>query len=263
MKYKVGYLVKIRNWEEMEKQHDQWWRTRLHAASELYHMYRIDHVVGFFRIWAIPEGQLGREGRYLPDNPKTWLAHGEKIMRMMLQTSPLLPIGEDLGTVPAEVRQKLRELAICGTKVMRLERRWEGDKSFIPIENYEPISMTTVSTHDSGTLQLWWRQHPEEAADFCRFKGWDYTVPLSHDCQRQILWDSHHSRSLLHINPLQEYLALFPDLVWPNPEDERVNVPGIISEKNWSYRFRPTLEEIITHKALTQAMQEVLQTIPF
>ena len=70
-------------------------------------------------------------------------------------------------------------------------------------------------------------------------KGWDYTPELTVQHRIEILRESHHSSSLFHINLLQEYLALFPELVWPNPDDERINIPGTISDYNWSYRFRP------------------------
>src|SRR5258708_23829015 len=43
----------------------------------------------------------------------------------------------------------------------------------------------------------------------------------SHDQRFEILRESHRSTSIFHINPLQEYLAFFPELIWPNPQDER------------------------------------------
>eukprot|EP00210_Caulerpa_lentillifera_P004848 g4629.t1 len=42
------------NWEEMEKDNFQWWRNRLSKMEEYFHAYRIDHILGFFRIWEIP-----------------------------------------------------------------------------------------------------------------------------------------------------------------------------------------------------------------
>src|SRR5262249_11994667 len=42
-------------WPEMEQDGFAWWRQRLQRASRFYHAYRIDHVLGFFRIWIIPE----------------------------------------------------------------------------------------------------------------------------------------------------------------------------------------------------------------
>lgn len=246
------------NWEEMEKSHYIWWKQRLDAAAQLYHLYRLDHVVGFFRIWGIPVDRPPREGKFIPSDPAVWIAHGESIMRMMLGHCPLLPIGEDLGTVPPEVRACLKHLGICGTKVMRWERYWDGDRSFIPYGNYPVASMTTVSTHDSPTLSLWWRDHAEEAMALARFKGWEYHPVLPQDQRRELLRDSHRTSSLFHINLLNEYLALIPLMTWPKAEDERINLPGIVSDSNWTYRFRPTIEEMISSAPLGNEMKNLI-----
>jgi 4-alpha-glucanotransferase len=250
------------NWPELEHQRYRWWRERLKTATPLYDLYRIDHIVGFFRIWAIPLDKTAKEGHFIPSDPAQWIPHGEKIMRMMLETCPMLPIGEDLGTVPTEVRQCLKRLGICGTKVMRWERMWNEDRRFIKPEDYPVESMTTVSTHDSETLFLWWRDQYQEAHDYALSKGWVYTPQLSLEYHLKILYESHHSASLFHINLLQEYLTLVPQMGWPEPEDERINIPGVISPRNWSYRFRPFVEEIqhsdrlrvIFHKALGRTL---------
>lgn len=247
------------NWDEMEKQNYQWWKERLGVAANFYHIYRIDHIVGFFRIWAIPDGHLATEGHFIPENPQNALEQGDKLMRMMLAASSMLPIGEDLGTIPPEVRIKLQELGICGTKVMRWERNWNGDKRFIPPQDYQPLSITTVSTHDSSTLQEWWVQNSEEAREYCLSQGWEYHTPLSPEYHFAILYASHHTASLFHINLLQEYLALIPELVSANPQDERINLPGIISDTNWSYRFRPSVEELIDNAELAQLLRDLIK----
>jgi 4-alpha-glucanotransferase len=118
--------------------------------------------------------------------------------------------------------------------------------------------MTTVSTHDSETLQQWWQDFPLDAQSFAQYKGWSYHPHLNRDYQKEILWDSHHTASLFHINLLQEYLALIPGLTWPSLEDERINIPGIISERNWSYRFKPSLEELTNHPTLMHLMQQLI-----
>jgi 4-alpha-glucanotransferase len=249
----------IYNWEEHIKQNYRWWRQRLKVASHFYHIYRIDHVVGFFRIWAIPKGKPGREGKFIPEERSSWIPQGEKILRMMLEESVMLPIGEDLGSIPPLVRTCLTGLGICGTKVMRWERMWEEDKRFIKPEDYPVASMTTVSTHDSETLQLWWMKNIYEIKDFCKYKGWSFTYDLLRSRHREILWDSHHSASLFHINLLQEYFPLIPGLSWLDAEDERINVPGIVSNKNWTYRFRPYVEEIIANNQLKLAIRDVIE----
>lgn len=249
----------VYDWEELEKYKYTWWKERLDVASHLFHLYRIDHVVGFFRMWAIAEGKIAKEGSFIPPNEEEWIPHGKKLMEMMLKTAPILPIGEDLGLVPPEVKECLYSLGICGTKMMRWERRWETDGSFIPIDEYQSMTMSTVSTHDSDTLQLWWRHFPKEAKLFAEYKNWPYQPFLSLEHHQEILWDSHHSTSLFHINLLQEYLALFPELVSKNPNNERINIPGKILDTNWTYRFKPTVEEICEHIPLKEKMRQILR----
>jgi 4-alpha-glucanotransferase len=247
------------DWKAMEEDGHQWWVNRLQWASNYYHIYRIDHIVGFFRIWSIPLGVSGKHGHFIPRDEKIWINHGQRILMMMLNTCSMLPIGEDLGVVPPEARTCLSALGICGTRVMRWERKWNEDGQFILPENYPVDSMTTVSTHDTEPLQLWWKLHPLEAQLFADFKGWSHQSILSREHHREILWDSHHTASLFHINPLQEYLALIPGLSWPNPEDERINTPGLFSDHNWRYRLHLSLEELADQNSLKHLMQELIQ----
>ncbi len=61
------------NWEEMNKDGFAWWKSRFRKMSEYFDAYRIDHVLGFFRIWQIPmsavHGLLGYFNPALPYSP--------------------------------------------------------------------------------------------------------------------------------------------------------------------------------------------------
>ena len=60
-------------WDVIEKDDFAWWRSRLAQASKFYHAYRIDHVLGFFRIWSIPQKEVtGILGYFNPCVPLTW-----------------------------------------------------------------------------------------------------------------------------------------------------------------------------------------------
>jgi len=247
------------NWENVKKGNYAWWKVRLASATNYYDLYRIDHVVGFFRIWAIPFNTPAKDGKFIPENPALWIPQGKEILQMMIDSSAMLPIAEDLGTVPPSVRASLLDMGICGTKVIRWERSYEKEDAFIPYQDYPALSMTTVSTHDSETLQLWWQHFPDEAKAFAAFKNWTYSPDLTHEQRLEILTDSHHTPSLFHINLLQEYLALFPKLVWPNPADERINIPGKVLPTNWTYRFRQTVEEMVNHQELKKAIRQIIK----
>jgi 4-alpha-glucanotransferase len=250
----------IYRWENMRKEHFNWWKQRLKCAENFFDLVRLDHVLGFFRIWAIPPNRPAKEGHYDPVDKKKWEPQGRELLTMIASSTQMLPIAEDLGTVPDVVRPCLKELGICGTKVMRWERKWKEDKSFIPIQCYPPISITCTSTHDMETLALWWKNYGEEAQEYAKFKHWTYS-PILTDIQREeILWDSHHTTSLFHVNLLQEYLAFFPELIWPNPEDERINIPGKILPTNWTYRFKSSVETITSHEELFLKMEKILHS---
>jgi 4-alpha-glucanotransferase len=249
----------IYNWEAIANRNYDWWIQRLRWASRHYHIYRIDHIVGFFRIWSIPIGMTGKDGYFIPKDKQRWIDHGQKIMLIMINACDMLPIGEDLGIVPPEVKKSLAALGICGTRVMRWERNWDADSDFIFPHDYAIESMTTVSTHDTETLQQWWRNNMVEAKLFAKFKGWTYQPHLSCDHLKEILWDSHHSASLFHINPLQEYLGLIPGLSWNNPDDERINLPGLMIDRNWCYRLRPSIEDLIQQSGLKHLIQGLIK----
>jgi 4-alpha-glucanotransferase len=244
----------IFNWDAMRENKFAWWKRRLHVAESLYHIYRIDHVVGLFRIWAIPQDKKAIEGHFIPWDFHLWEKQGREILTTMIEATSMLPIAEDLGTIPKEVPVVLKELGICGTKVVRWEKQWHYGNGFIPLDEYEPFSLTTVSTHDSETLGMWWKNDPQDAKLWAERKGWAYHPTMSIDERFSCLYDAHHSASYFHINLLQEYLALFPELVSEELERERINIPGTVLPSNWAYRFRPSIEEMLENGPLIEKM---------
>ena len=57
-------------WDNLEKEDFKWWRDRVKHAAKFYHAYRIDHVLGFFRIWVVPEEEYtGILGHFVPSVP--------------------------------------------------------------------------------------------------------------------------------------------------------------------------------------------------
>lgn len=248
----------IYNWKAVEADDFNFWKERLKFASQFYHLYRIDHFVGFFRIWAISKGKSAKDGNFFPEDESLWIPQGRKILHMMLSCCTMLPIAEDLGVVPNEVRECMTELGICGTKVFRWERWWEGDQSFIRWDQYHPLSMTTVSTHDSETLQQWWEKRGDEARVLAAQMGWAYEPILTKETRKQLLRLSHSTSSLFHINLLQEYLPLVDEYTPEKTGEDRVNIPGTVSDKNWSCRFKPSVEEMLANENLQHEIRDVL-----
>jgi len=57
----------VYDWESLGRAGYRWWKDRLRQAGKFFHAFRIDHVLGFFRIWRIPQGEVtGLLGRFSP-----------------------------------------------------------------------------------------------------------------------------------------------------------------------------------------------------
>ncbi len=62
----------VYDWEALRQDGYAWWKARLRQAGKFFHAFRIDHVLGFFRIWRIPRGELsGLLGRFSPSRSMT------------------------------------------------------------------------------------------------------------------------------------------------------------------------------------------------
>jgi 4-alpha-glucanotransferase len=245
------------NWDEMIASNYSWWKKRLKVSELFYQIYRIDHIVGFFRTWNIPQGKSAKTGCFIPQDPALWTKRGRDFLTMLVDNTSMFPIGEDLA-IPQVFRDTIRDLGIAGTRIMSWERIWGGTDNFVPLPLYTEASITTIASHDTETLEQWWRQYPKEAQAFSRYKKWKYQNHLDYRRRFEILKDCHQTSSVFHACLLNEYLALFPDLVHSNYNQERVNYPGTPSKKNWRYRFIPSVEEIIDHKKLLTTLKKLI-----
>ena len=58
------------NWEKMQEDGFDWWKRRFEQMSRYFDAFRIDHILGFFRIWSIPISSIqGILGRFVPALP--------------------------------------------------------------------------------------------------------------------------------------------------------------------------------------------------
>ncbi|NEB75643.1 4-alpha-glucanotransferase, partial [Streptomyces sp. SID14478] len=107
---------------------------------------RIDHVMGLFRLWWVPEGEAPTEGCYVHYDAEAMLA----VLVLEATRSGTYVIGEDLGTVEPGVRDRLRERGVLGTSVLWFERDYgpEGDGRPVPADEWRTDCVATATTHD-------------------------------------------------------------------------------------------------------------------
>ncbi|MFE5830333.1 4-alpha-glucanotransferase [Streptomyces sp. NPDC056488] len=105
---------------------------------------RIDHVMGLFRLWWVPEGREPTEGTYVRYDAEAMLA----VLVLEAHRAGALVIGEDLGTVEPGVREELARRGVFGTSVLWFERDWTGTGHPLPPEEWRAECVATATTHD-------------------------------------------------------------------------------------------------------------------
>ena len=79
---------------------------------------RIDHILGMFRLWWIPDGRPATEGTYVYYDHEAMMG----VILLEAQRAGAVVIGEDLGVVEPWVRDYLRERGVLGTSVVWFEK---------------------------------------------------------------------------------------------------------------------------------------------
>lgn len=117
-------------------------RLMLRAALAHAGAVRIDHILGMFRLWWIPEGSDARQGTYVRYDHRALIG----IIMLEARRSGAFVIGEDLGTVEGWVRDYLCEKGILGTSVLWFENGDDGRP--VPPQHWREYAMASVVTHD-------------------------------------------------------------------------------------------------------------------
>ena len=206
-----------------------------------------------------------------------WERAGRKILKVLAESVDMQACAEDLGAVPPCVPAVLRELGIPGLRVLRWHRAWDKEGSpYIPLNEYPVESVACTSVHDSTNLRQWWEEEADREALWAMVKRAleaekaagagqasksanavdtgvhiiDAAAPavLDPDSALLVLKAFASARSRCVVYPIQDLLAASARHREAKAADERINVPGTMSDANWLYRMKPRLEELMADR---------------
>lgn len=104
---------------------------------------RIDHIIGLFRLWWIPQGAPPADGTYVRYDHDAMIG----IVALEAHRAGAVVVGEDLGTVEPWVRDYLRERGLLGTSILWFEHD-SGSRGPLPAEHWRELCLSSVTTHD-------------------------------------------------------------------------------------------------------------------
>ena len=231
---------------------------------------RIDHVMKFSRLFWILEGRPPQEGVYVRYFIEDYL----KILALESDRNKTLIIGEDLGTIPDQLREVLHKYGLFSYRLFYFEKDEAGN--LISPADYPESALAAVSTHDLPPLAGFWamedivlrkelgliateEQFHQALAGRIRekrrmidrlyqlgFLSLEERLTLQAQ-EKPVLTDEIHRAVLSFILNSRAKLAILTqeDLFG---EKKQLNLPGTVdSYPNWSRKMRYTLEELRNH----------------
>lgn len=279
-KWGQNWGLPLYKWDAHKQEDFAWWRQRVTKTVEIFHFFRIDHVLGFFRIYSFPwvpelnekylelneqEAQKLAGGRLpgfkprpdeLPEDANLNAAEGEALLQVILAAAgDAGVVAEDLGMVPDYVRPLLTKMGIPGFTIPYWER--SPDQELKALKTLPKLSLATYATHDHQPLVAYyedlvsqWHSKDGHAAwidvqRLMRFLGLDDENPpeeYSEELHQAFIKALLESPCWLAVFMITELLA----------SKERFNAPGTSGASNWSTR----LEQPLDYYALNSPYKE-------
>lgn len=271
-KWGQNWGIPLYRWDRMQAADFPWWRQRISKLTDIFHIFRIDHVLGFYRIYSFP-WQPQRNAEFLPlteeeaaeltggllpgwaprpdDTPShkaANLADGDVRLRMAVEAAgSSAVVGEDLGRVPDYVRPHLASLDVAGFRIPHWD--FDGNGHVIPPEELPECSFATYSTHDHDSIPAMWANFHRIIADpdadpdeqgqaegylrlMAEFAGVPETVPYGPELKAALLEALLSSRSRYAAFMITDLCDL----------TDRINSPGTVGPHNWSFRLPAEME---------------------
>lgn len=226
---------------------------------------RLDHVMSLMRLFWVPGPGEASQGAYV-SYPLDELTG---ILALESQRNKCLVIGEDLGTVPNEVREAMSRSGVLSYKVLYFMKDYSSGE-FLRPEQYPEKALVVTATHDLATLIGFWEGKDLEVRSRLKLHEQSFIEDLSIGRVRDrfailkilsevngssgseiILAASFAARmprdlqeqihSFLAQTPCQLQVVQLEDVVG---EREQANLPGTTTEHpNWRQKLSMTLEE--------------------
>ena len=282
------------NWEEMAKDDYAWWKSRLRHMSRYFDAFRIDHILGFFRIWEIPAGfkggLLGHFNPALPYSAEEIYAQGLPIEGLFHEDprkpgmyQPLISPDKS-GLEPWQLDRF--EALYTDFFYHRHDGFWRRNAEKKLPELLGATGMLACG-EDLGMVPDCVPGVMEgesilslEMADMDKGRPWPYLsvcATSSHDMSTlrmqsdekgsgdlppwevmRILWEHLDSAPMLAIFPLQDWVALDPVLRREDFRNERINQPAD-PDHHWRYRFHRNLEDLLTSPRFISSIRALLE----
>jgi (1->4)-alpha-D-glucan 1-alpha-D-glucosylmutase len=249
----------------------------LRATMAQFDALRLDHVMSLMRLFWIPPGCTAASGVYVDYPFETML----RALCAESRRSGCMVIGEDLGTVPPQVREALAGADVLSYRLLVFER--ESATRFRPPHDYPRLALAAVGSHDSAPLQGWWsgddlrvreRLGLLTSEQYHRF-SWERG-----EARQALLWSlaeagllpegvsadpaAHAQLPPALVDAIHVYLARAPSMwLMINPEDafdlvDATNLPGTTTEHvNWRRRLPVAVEDWSTHPRLREIARRV------
>ncbi|MCA8931922.1 MAG: 4-alpha-glucanotransferase [Rhodospirillaceae bacterium] len=240
---------------------------------------RIDHVMGMARLFWVPAGGLPADGAYVRYPLDDLL----RLVALESCRAQCIVIGEDLGTVPDGLRERLQAAGVLGCRVLMFER-WD-DGLFKEPSFYSDLALVTSGTHDTATLagfwtgrDLQWREELHQyktgairdaaQADRQADRRRLIDALINHrDWPREPWTDTEEQTLDQHLlAAIYGYLAATPcRLMMVAIEDilcqvEQMNLPGTVHEHpNWCRRLAAGVDEIFDRPATRKLLADLLE----
>jgi 4-alpha-glucanotransferase len=269
------FFTKGQNWgfpplhpERLRQQGYRYWIAALRHQMRHAGMLRIDHIMQLHRLYWVPDGMDARQGAYVRYVADELYA----ILCLESRRHQCLLIGENLGTVPAEVNKSMKRHRIDEIYVMQYQAPSKPGQPLRPVPRR---SIASLNTHDMPLFAAYWQGddlkqlhqlglfHDDEWAHQRQARR-DSRANLQHLLEQEGLLVSEHPTPQDVLDALHQFLAASAaENVLVNLEDlwletEPQNTPGTSHERaNWQRKFQLSLEQLTASSDVRRRLEGI------